>query len=478
MRKRSFEAPIPEVTKEDSSRSEDGKSSVRVQAKPQNPFKIPTDQELFSILDKEKANKHDQKARLGETPLYMRGNTYSRKNLRHLAQTNPVQPSAEEQALAQIVLTPDQSKAKEGLKEFIAQKREIFLAQLAIDTKREELQRLERLEREEDKSLKEKEAEITLFRDQFRSFLESDGKATMEARRDAEIKAKDRISVSMKIKLVSSQISNLRNEIAHHDEKLSECQEYKRFLDSLTPYEWFKEHSSEDMYFQDPQQLLKIINRLEEENMFLIRHCQEAEDTVERYRDSFAHLLNERDGKIIEMKEKEKLAEDTLNQSKGMNDSYKTKGGFRIGNELSEEELLAMQSIIQEFYQGLGFDSTTSNDAVSMLIRIEEKLESLIRTLDELDHSLVKKNATIKEHQRREQGRQEKQKQQKQQQNEKRARALALAKQPIKKKHGRPLVPRTVPKRGESKQEKEEKERQFQAQKKADQELLFGEIWD
>ena len=81
-----------------------------------------------------------------------------------------------------MILTPSANQVQDGLRDFIQQKREIFLEQIAIDTKKEELQRLAQLEREEEENLKVKEAEVNLFRDQFRTFLESDGKTTMEAR--------------------------------------------------------------------------------------------------------------------------------------------------------------------------------------------------------------------------------------------------------------------------------------------------------
>ncbi|EAX97891.1 hypothetical protein TVAG_059560 [Trichomonas vaginalis G3] len=162
-----------------------------------NPFKVPESTDYFRIKDEVKEERELQRARIAMTPLSRRGLESKRALLRRQCQPKPSNPDAEEKALAKIILSPQMGKTKEGLRDFIAQKREIFLAQLAIDTKREELQRLERLEIEEKKQLKEKEAEINLFRTQFNNFLENDGKQTMAARQEAENKAKERIELTL-----------------------------------------------------------------------------------------------------------------------------------------------------------------------------------------------------------------------------------------------------------------------------------------
>lgn len=453
---------------QESEHAEPDSSQDKKRQRPSNPFKIPDDKELMTIHEKMKESK-DEKSRLYGSP---------RENFRSLTKVDATPISAEEKALDALIPPPDSSQNKEGLRDFIAQKREIFLAQLAIDTKREELQRLERLEREEEANLKAKEDEIDQFREQFRAFLESDGQATMEARKSAENKSKDRLKVSMQIKQVSSQISTLRNEIAHQDEKLQECQDYQQFLESLTPPDWRKRHPPPEMYFTDPQQLLTIIVSLEEQNMFLIRHCQEAEEAVERYRTKFNKLLEERDGSMTEMMQNREEKQKELQATQEKNQQYKVEGEFRYGNELSESELSELQTAIIQFHEVLGFDAASSNDIAMMLRRIENKMEELIQKLERLDQVTVKALALEKEHLRREQQRTFTQENAKQQQMEKMRKAVAQANKPIKRKTGRPLYERMVPKKGKSRQEEEEKARALKAEQAADEELLFGQIWD
>ncbi|OHS98328.1 hypothetical protein TRFO_08897 [Tritrichomonas foetus] len=443
-----------------------------------SPFHVPTDNEIFAIKDQQRQEKLEKQQQLKNTQCYLRGLDSGRTNFRNLTKQPPPKISAEEEALAQLILSPDSNQAQEGLRDFIDQKREIFLAQLSIETKREELQRLERLEREEEDNLKKKEAQINLFRDQFRSFLEADGKMTMEARRAAELKSKQRLEVSLKIKQISSENSSLRNEIAHYEEKYQECEEYKQFIESLTPQEWRKEHPLPELYFKEPKQMLEILENLESQNMFLIRHCQEAEEAVERFKNKFSQVLEERDASLVEMTNKRTQSEKTLQEMRENNAQYTMTGEFHHGNEFSQADYVELVNQITEFHNKLGFDVVATYDATTMLKRIEDRMEELYQTLSQVDQRIVKELALEKARKRRDIERTEKAAKEQKEQEEKTMRALQLAKMPIKKKTGRPLMPRTVPAKAESREKREEQMRLEQAQREADQNLLYGPIWD
>ena len=352
------------------------------------------------------------------------------------------------------------------------------MAQLAIETKREELQRLERLEHEEEENLKRKEAQINLFRDQFRSFLENDGKMTVDAKRKAELMSKQRIEVSLKIKQISIENAALRNEIAHYEEKLNECNEYKKFVNSVTPQEWKEKHPESEIYFTDAKQLIDILENLESQNMFLIRHCQEAEEMVERYKNRFAKVLEERDEHLIEMTSKKEKDEIRLKEIQDNNQQYIVNGEFHHGNEFSPEKYQELVNQITEFHNKLGFDAAATYDATTMLKRIEDKMEHLEQVLAKVDQRAVKELALEKAHKRREIERTEKAAKEQREQEEKTMRALQLAKMPIKKKTGRPLYPRTIPYKADSRDKIEERMRLEQAQREADHNLLYGPIWD
>ena len=433
------------------------------------------------MRDEAKRRREEQHRQLQTSHVCRSVSATGHSKYRDSSKVNVAPNSAEEEALGQLILTPNSNQVQDGLRDFIQQKREIFLEQIAIDTKKEELQRLAQLEREEEENLKVKEAEVNLFRDQFRTFLESDGKTTMEARRAAEEKAKERIEVAMQIKQISSQISALRNEIAHCDEKLQECKAYKSFLEHITPKEWRQQHPEPEIYFKTPHQLLDIMKTLEEQNMFLMRHCQEAEETVERYRSRFSQMMECRDSKIMEQTEKREKRQQELDEMEARNDEYKVTGDFLMGNELSADEKKELQQAILQFHEQLGFDASSSKDTPTMLRRIESKMEEVAMKLENVaktNPTLLKELAQKKETEHRNQERTEKSIREKQEQEEKLVKALQLAMMPVKKRTGRPLVQRTIPWKEQTREKREEELRQKQAQAAADEALLYGAIWD
>jgi hypothetical protein len=364
------------------------------------------------------------------------------------------------------------------VRDLILQKRDIFISQMQIDTKREALQRLDHLEHQQEQNLLAKEAELNLFRDQFRNFLENDGKNTMAVRTAAEIKCHRRVDISDQIMSVSAGISSLRSEIAHSREKLKECQDYKVFLDSLTPPAWRSEHPLPEMFFTSPAQLLDIMTTLEQQTMFLISHCQDAEETLDRYRAQFNQLMETRDGSMVSMEEERRRRDTEVREMSANNDRYTAPGELREGNELPEAELLELQEAIRDFHMELGFDVASSNDTTTMLTRIEEKLEQLMMTLGKLDPLVFKQKAQLKELERRDQEREAKNIREKAEQEEKTQRAIELAMMPIKRRTGRPLLERMVPLKGQTREKREESARLRQAREAADAEMLFGAIWE
>jgi hypothetical protein len=443
-----------------------------------NPFRIPEDQEIFALRQRERDEKDAAHSAMQDAPAYLRASSAPRENFRLLAKIPPPRISAEEEALAQLILSPDSNETTEGLREFIGQKREVFLAQLAIDTKREELQRLERLEHEEQANLNAKEADISLFRDQFRAFLDADSKSLLDARRAAEAKSKQRLEVSLRIKQLSSQISTLRNDIAHLEEKLTECESFRDFIEDLTPPEWRKEHALPDLYFTKPDQLLQILQSLEEQNMVLIRHCLDAEEEVERTMGEFNRMLEQRDATMIDMVNRKNVSQRSLEDHNTQNAHYAGNQQFRHGNEFEEGELIELVSGITDFHGQLGFDAGASGDTVTMLKRIEDRMEEVFMLLAKRDEGMVKELFKAKLHNRRDHERAEKAAKKQKEQDEKTLRAIQLATMPIVRRTGRPLVPRSLPTQIASRERREEQMRLAAAQREADQNLLFGPVWD
>ena len=111
-------------------------------------------------------------------------------------------------------------------------------------------------------------------------------------------------------------------------------------------------------------------------------------------------------------------------------------------------------------------------------MRIENKMESLIQKLETIDQSTVKSLAQEKERVRRDEKRSREQEKKARDQADKVKKAIELANKPINRKMGRPVVERVVVKKGHSRQEEEDRAKKEKAEKEADEQLLFGQIWD
>jgi phage shock protein A len=167
-----------------------------------------------------------------------------------------------------------------------------------------------------------------------------------------------------------------------------------------------------------------------------------------------------------------------LSEMEARNEHYRVSGEFRHGNELGEAELSELQHAIMEFHTVLGFDAASSNDTTTMLARIESKMEEMTYKLSRVDPKLLKELAQLKELERRNQERTEKNLRDKKEQEEKTQKAIQLAMMPIKRRTGRPLIERTIPRREDSRDKREEALRRKLAQEAADADLLYGAIWD
>jgi hypothetical protein len=217
---------------------------------------------------------------------------------------------------------------------------------------------------------------------------------------------------------------------------------------------------------------------LEQQVMFLITHNQDADETLDRYRARFNRLMEQRDGSMDGMIEEKRRKDIGLQDGIAHNTQYVGTGEFRHGNELEESELMELHEAIGEFHKKLGFDAASSNDVTTMLTRIEDRLEGLNVALSKLDPQVFKENAQLKEMKRREDEREAKNIREKKEQEEKTQRAIELAMMPIKRRTGRPLLERMVPRKGETREKREEAARQRYARSVADANLLFGPIWD
>merc|ERR1711871_1246848 len=83
-------------------------------------------------------------------------------------------------------LNTERRREKENMNEFIAKKREMFLVQMSLDTKREEIRKLEEKEQMKEQALKKSELMLEEDAIRFDTFLKENDSKAHEAIRLAE----------------------------------------------------------------------------------------------------------------------------------------------------------------------------------------------------------------------------------------------------------------------------------------------------
>ncbi|CAM9608550.1 unnamed protein product [Ectocarpus sp. 13 AM-2016] len=127
--------------------------------------------------------------------------------------------------------------------EFISKKREMFLVQMSLDTKREEIRKLEEKARMKEEALRKSEQMLEEDAIRFDTFLKENDKKAHEAIKKAERETKLKTDKAQEIKKLNQQIQMVQSDMSKHREALEDCLRYKEFLDSLVPPEWFEEQN-------------------------------------------------------------------------------------------------------------------------------------------------------------------------------------------------------------------------------------------
>lgn len=110
-----------------------------------NPFHVPADEEVFALRDEEAARKRQERERAKELHVWEKGVKKSALAMLSEDASREEQGSAMQQSKLNLVAaaTRDRRKEKENMADFIAKKREMFLVQMSLDTKRAEILKLE-----------------------------------------------------------------------------------------------------------------------------------------------------------------------------------------------------------------------------------------------------------------------------------------------------------------------------------------------
>merc|ERR1719155_18636 len=109
-------------------------------------------------------------------------------------------------AAATAAISNDRRREKENMADFIAKKREMFLVQMSLDTKREEIRKLEEKAQMKEEALKKSELMLEEDAIRFDTFLKENDKKAHEAIKKAERETKLKTDKVQEIKKLNQQI--------------------------------------------------------------------------------------------------------------------------------------------------------------------------------------------------------------------------------------------------------------------------------
>mmetsp|Transcript_5223 Transcript_5223/g.5352 ORF Transcript_5223/g.5352 Transcript_5223/m.5352 type:complete len:586 (-) Transcript_5223:47-1804(-) len=216
-----------------------------------NPFRLPGDDQIFTMREEEKRKKQMDREENKSMKIWEKtANSITSRatRLRELiGEDTPmtlrdIGTKTDTKSKSATSLAQARRQEKENMVEFIAKKREMFLVQMSLDTKREEIRKLEEKAQMKEDALQRSEQMLEEDANRFESFLKENDKKAHDAIKRAEEETKRKQERTQEVKRLTQQIQTLTSEMSKHKEALDDCMKYKRFLDMLTPPEWFEQH--------------------------------------------------------------------------------------------------------------------------------------------------------------------------------------------------------------------------------------------
>lgn len=217
---------------------------------PGNPFNIPADEDIFRHREEDRLIKAElrstalQQSVAAKTTFASRMQATTTVEAKSFLKQYRTKPVVNDLTLAASASAPDRRKDKENMTDFIAKKREIFLLQMSLDTKRAEIKKLEERARQREEALKKSEQMLEEDALRFDAFLKENDEKVQEAIKRAEVEAKFKQDKVLEIKRLTTATAALRSEMNKYEEQLEDCRKYREFLDTITPVEFFEAQAS------------------------------------------------------------------------------------------------------------------------------------------------------------------------------------------------------------------------------------------
>lgn len=296
---------------------------------------------------------------------------------------------------------------KESLPDFIAKKKELFLLQMSLNIKKEEIEKLDEKAQQKEEMLRKSEKILEEDALRFDIFLKENDKKAQEAWREAEKETKKKMEKIQEIKKLNQQLQTLQSTINKHNDNLEECLQYKRFLDDLTPKIWVENHLRTKRERQEGRRRARVKKRQEvwkteqEKRIEIEQRELEEKAKNERKKKSKRRLRRNQHSRPDTPLPKITLPpmpdfddDELLTSSDEEIPMYfeQPQQLLEIYSNMEEENLFLIQNM-QEAEQSL---DEMSNQFQASEKEVQEKVNAMKENIDQLKSSVDKKKADLK----------------------------------------------------------------------------------
>ncbi|KAM6216444.1 coiled-coil domain-containing protein 38 [Rhynchocyon petersi] len=205
-----------------------------------------------------------------------------------------------------------------------------------------------------------------------------------------------------------------------------------------------------ELYFKEPEELLQVLTELEEQNLTLVQHSQDVDESLEDV-NKREKLVQDKMNANIEflVKHKEMLKANCLREEEKAEKLELKSRLFSFGeynSEVQEKLIESLNKKINQVYRVcIGDAEVGSPNSVQTLVKVESRLAELSDLIESAPKEHVEAIEKQKQKERRLKVREEKMKEKQKHQEERLRAALERAVAQPKKKLGRRLIFRSTP---------------------------------
>lgn len=391
-----------------------------------NPFRMSQPSEMFGFKEAKMLREREARSSLLSMSLVQRTNLLQPKIPPCKSQQQTISRASNNVSNATTISRREGKEARsQRITEFIQSKREVYMTQLLIDMKTQEINRLKKEESESEKEFSESEAEISKTGEKYKYLTAKIEEELGKARKAQELAILEHVTLQQRQKRQKLAIEIMKSEISKNEETLEYYKTYQEFIASF----------NDEHLMENPDNLINEFTQIENENLFLIRECdyfQKALNGSEIPKENLIHEVETSLAKMEELVAKRDLTASKIPPKPEISDDH-------IVNEM---KMLA-ELIQKTFYNCFKMDSDIP--PISKLEKIENTMEGMYKALEMVNPKFIAEKQSKFDKDRRELMRIQQQQEKERIQQEKKEQALERANKPIKRKMGRPVMGRSLP---------------------------------